>query len=249
MPTVCVDTNLWFYALARPAANEDTKHLAARRLIDGFVQPVVTPQILNELGANLLRKRAWSESDLRALLADLTAWNGQRNAPAFRQLVAAVRKRFDAVQTTERTTAAMHNLGHSFDGANISAISEAAQRGDAKAQGLLGYAYWLGQGGLPKNEGEAIRWFTLASQRGSADAMAQLGNIYSDQDPPRWPQALEWFERAARAGDAYSAYQAYLMHTGGFDGVAKNLILARQYLALAARAGHEEAQKQLASGG
>lgn len=47
------------------------KHLAARELIDGLEQPVVTPQIVNELCANLLRKRSWSEAELRALIADM----------------------------------------------------------------------------------------------------------------------------------------------------------------------------------
>lgn len=49
MTNACVDTNIWFYALARPAAGEAVKHSAARELIDGIVQPVVAPQILNEL--------------------------------------------------------------------------------------------------------------------------------------------------------------------------------------------------------
>ncbi len=71
MPTVCVDTNIWFYALARPAEGEQVKHLAARELIGGLEQPVITPQIINELSANLLRKRGWSEPELQILLGDL----------------------------------------------------------------------------------------------------------------------------------------------------------------------------------
>lgn len=71
MPTVCVDTNIWFYALARPADGEQTKHLAARDLIGSLERPVITPQILNELSANLLRKRGWSEMESRALVGDL----------------------------------------------------------------------------------------------------------------------------------------------------------------------------------
>ncbi len=49
MPNACIDTNLWFYALARPAVGEETKHQAAHRLIGEIDQPLVTPQILNEL--------------------------------------------------------------------------------------------------------------------------------------------------------------------------------------------------------
>ncbi len=71
MPVVCVDTNIWFYALARPARGETQKHLAARDLIGGLQQPVITPQIVNEICANLLRKRGWSEAELRILVSDL----------------------------------------------------------------------------------------------------------------------------------------------------------------------------------
>jgi len=71
MPTVFVDTNIWFYALARPAESEQAKHLAARELIGGLQQPVITPQIINELSVNLLRKRRWSEPELRILVGDL----------------------------------------------------------------------------------------------------------------------------------------------------------------------------------
>jgi hypothetical protein len=39
MPNACIDTNLWFYALARPAVGEETKHQAAHRLIGEIDQP------------------------------------------------------------------------------------------------------------------------------------------------------------------------------------------------------------------
>lgn len=71
MPTVCLDTNVWFYALAAPAGDERRKHLAARCLIEDVASAFVTPQIINELCANLLRKRAWSEADIRLLVSDL----------------------------------------------------------------------------------------------------------------------------------------------------------------------------------
>ena len=71
MPTVCVDTNIWFYALARPAEGEADKHKAARQLISGLDRPVLTPQILNELTFNLLRKKGWSETELRVLMDDM----------------------------------------------------------------------------------------------------------------------------------------------------------------------------------
>ena len=90
MPTVCVDTNLWFYALARPATNESNKHWIAQELIRNAHRPVITPQILNEISANLLRKQRWSERELRLLISELRIrcrlfrpgedWNEQASA-------------------------------------------------------------------------------------------------------------------------------------------------------------------------
>lgn len=71
MPNVCVDTNIWFYALAHPAVSETRKHQMARNLINTLNGPVLTPQIINELTVNLLRKRTWSELELRNLIHDL----------------------------------------------------------------------------------------------------------------------------------------------------------------------------------
>lgn len=71
MPTVCVDTNLWFYALARPATNEINKYLSAQKLISNTDQLLITPQIINEISFNLLRKQQWGEPELRQLIDEL----------------------------------------------------------------------------------------------------------------------------------------------------------------------------------
>ena len=71
MPIVCVDTNLWFYALAHPAIGDLDKHRMAQNLIRTLNQPVITPQIINEVSVNLLRKRQWTEQELRQLIGEL----------------------------------------------------------------------------------------------------------------------------------------------------------------------------------
>ena len=71
MPIVCVDTNLWFYALAHPAISDLDKHRTAQSLIRTLNQPVITPQIINEVSVNLLRKRQWTEQELRQLIGEL----------------------------------------------------------------------------------------------------------------------------------------------------------------------------------
>lgn len=71
MPIVCVDTNLWFYVLAHPATSDLGKHRTAQNLIRTLNQPVITPQIINEVSVNLLRKRQWTEQELRQLIGEL----------------------------------------------------------------------------------------------------------------------------------------------------------------------------------
>lgn len=178
---------------------------------------------------------------------DLSNWRGQRNTANFRKLIEAINACYDAVQLSERLKAARHNLAPVFERANMVAITNAARAGDAKAQNILGYASMLGAGGLAANEDEAIRWFTLSAQGGNVDSMTQLGGIYCEMNPPNWPKSAEWLERAARAGDAGSAYQVYLIYSGGFPGVYKNLVLARQYLELAAKLGDGDARRRIAS--
>jgi predicted nucleic acid-binding protein len=73
MANVCLDTNVWFYALARPAGGDGNKQVVAQRLIESVGMPLLTPQIINELGWVLKRKQAWDEPSLRALISDLMA--------------------------------------------------------------------------------------------------------------------------------------------------------------------------------
>jgi predicted nucleic acid-binding protein len=95
MPSVCVDTNIWFYSLARPKSEEQAKHRAAQRLVGSLHTPVVTPQILNELAYNLLRKRAWSEADIRALSGDLLLRCRYLSpGPAWHEEASVLRERF-----------------------------------------------------------------------------------------------------------------------------------------------------------
>jgi predicted nucleic acid-binding protein len=71
MPTDCVDTNIWFYALSSPTTGDNKKHEIARKLIIKLNRPLLTPQILNELTFNLVRKQKWQERELRKLIVDL----------------------------------------------------------------------------------------------------------------------------------------------------------------------------------
>jgi len=52
-----------------------------------------------------------------------------------------------------------------------------AHLGDAKAQYLMGVAYYFGQGVAIDNK-EAFKWFTKSAEQGNDDAQAMLGAFY-----------------------------------------------------------------------
>jgi TPR repeat protein len=52
-----------------------------------------------------------------------------------------------------------------------------AAEGDLEAQVAVGSICQLGLGGLPIDEDEAVRWYTLASEQGNGLASNNLGTI------------------------------------------------------------------------
>jgi predicted nucleic acid-binding protein len=71
MPTVCVDTNIWIYALSVPNTGDASKHQIAQSSIQTAGKITLTPQIINELGFALRRKHTWTDDDLRPMFTHL----------------------------------------------------------------------------------------------------------------------------------------------------------------------------------
>lgn len=63
-----IDTNIWFYALS---AGDETKRLAANRLLDSLERPVINSQVIRELCINLLKKSSYDEAAIQELVASL----------------------------------------------------------------------------------------------------------------------------------------------------------------------------------
>lgn len=59
----------------------------------------------------------------------------------------------------------------------VKRIGPAAERGDARAQGYLGFMYQYGRG-VPQNYGLAIYWYRRASEQGNPVAQHLLGLMY-----------------------------------------------------------------------
>ena len=82
-------------------------------------------------------------------------------------------------------------------------IRLAADRGDAVAQRIVGFAYDNGEDGLPHDTSEAVALFQKAAMQGDARAQRLLGiHLKAGDGIAADPvAALDWFEKAAAQGD------------------------------------------------
>jgi TPR repeat protein len=117
-----------------------------------------------------------------------------------------------------------------------------AQAGGVGAQLILGWLYQVGKG-VPKDFDRAKAWYLEAVPSESPRAEFYLGSVYWNESD--FPQAVEWFERAASHGFFPAAYQLGRMYRHG-AGVQRDPRRAREYVEAAARSGHMFAQRDLA---
>ena len=80
----------------------------------------------------------------------------------------------------------------------IKQLREKARNDDAAFQYEVGCCYDFGYG-IEKSYKEAVKWYTLAAEKGESRAQLNLGNAYYfgngiEQD---YKQAVEWYERSA----------------------------------------------------
>ncbi len=87
--------------------------------------------------------------------------------------------------------------------AEIAALVEAAEGGDAAAQNDLGVKYAHGDGVL-KDEKEGVKWFRKAADQGHTEAFGNLGIAYAHGIgvPKDEKEAAKWYRKAADQGDA-----------------------------------------------
>jgi TPR repeat protein len=120
----------------------------------------------------------------------------------------------------------------------------AAEKGDADAQQLLGYALLQGQG-CNKDEVEAAKWLLKAADQDHAMAQNMIGYCYNNgfgvsKDPV---EAVRWYIKAAEQGNPLAQLDLGVAYANGV-GVAKDLIESYAYLNLAGVA-LEDARKNL----
>ena len=120
---------------------------------------------------------------------------------------------------------------------------EAAEKGDPKAQTLIGKYYYAGYG-IPQDYVKAVEWLRKAAEQGDLEAQSKIGSIYArggGQDVPQdYAEAMRWFNKAAEQGDPNAQYILGLMLLSG-QGVLQDYITAHMWLNIAAANGIEEA--------
>lgn len=116
-----------------------------------------------------------------------------------------------------------------------------AERGDGRAQGLLGLMYRQGKGVL-RDDREAAHWYRLAAAQGFAVLQYELGVMYSNGQgvPEDHREAVRWYRMAAEQGEADAQLNLGAMYANG-EGVPRDYVQAYMWFNLAAAQGQETA--------
>jgi len=121
----------------------------------------------------------------------------------------------------------------------------AAERGDADAQNILGWAYLEGRG-IPRDYGKAAQWLGKAAEQGNAAAEYDLGLMYARGQglSQNYTTATEWYTKSAAQGDAKAQSSLALAYANG-RGVPRSYAQAARWFRSAAEQGYADAQFDL----
>jgi hypothetical protein len=144
-------------------------------------------------------------------------------------------------------TSPSYGLSASENNFDLQALRALAEQGDKRAAFLLATHYVAGRG-VPRDDSEAVRWFTVATEAGLAEAQYNLGIMYvTGRGLPRDPAAaVVWYTRAAEQGLVEAQFNLGTAYGTGL-GVRRDEALAAQWLERAARHGLARAQYSLAA--
>jgi len=118
-----------------------------------------------------------------------------------------------------------------------------AEKGNAKAQYILGGMYSEGLGGV-QDYREAVKWYRLAAEQGDAKAQYHLGVVYhfGRGVPQDHKEAVKWSKIAAEQGLAEAQYNLGLMYYHG-EGIPQDYVLAYMWWNLSGSQGQKSARK------
>lgn len=118
--------------------------------------------------------------------------------------------------------------------------------GVAAAQHDLAALYVAGTGGVPRDYGRAVFWFTKSAEKGMANAHYNLGVMYQQGlgVPQDAAAALGWYERAAQLGHPEAMYNLGIANIEGI-GAERNIARGVAFFKQAANAGVSQAAYNL----
>ncbi len=121
-----------------------------------------------------------------------------------------------------------------------------AEKGNAEAQSLVGLMYDLGKG-LPRDTGQALRWYRAAADQGNAAGEFHLGTIYLNGAGVARDtiQGLKWLTLAADQGMADASLILGMAYMNLKD-VPHDFVKADMWLRVAAARGDPLAPGQRA---
>ena len=125
--------------------------------------------------------------------------------------------------------------------ADIVSLKAKAESGDANAQRLLGWSYQIGDG-VPKDLGEALKWYRKSAVQGYSSAQNDVGKFYENgwvvaQD---YVEAMKWYVLSANQGLSFAQHNLALLFYGG-HGTPQNYPEAVKWFSKAAEQGHSTA--------
>ncbi|MFL4978639.1 MAG: tetratricopeptide repeat protein [Xanthobacteraceae bacterium] len=108
-----------------------------------------------------------------------------------------------------------------------------AEKGDARAQSLLGLIYYIGRGAM-RDDAKAVTWLRLAADQGDAAAQFRLGLMYSEGQgvPQDHAEAARWYRLAADQRYPQAQYNLGLLYAKG-EGVEQDNAMAHMWFNLA----------------
>jgi len=120
-------------------------------------------------------------------------------------------------------------------------ILKAAQAGNPDAQNEIGYLYEAGDG-VPKNPGEAAKWYQAGAAQGHARCEFALGSLYEAGRGVKenWDEAARWYGKSAMQDDEYGMFSLGRAYQYGI-GVPLDLTTAITWYDKAAAKGHGQA--------
>lgn len=121
-----------------------------------------------------------------------------------------------------------------------------AERGNARAQGILGIMYGLGLG-VATDYGLAWHWLTQGGDQHDPNAEYNLGALYDKGLGVRqdFRTAASWFRRAANQNAAVAQYSLGVYYDEGL-GVPQDFVLAYMWHHIAATAALEDDVRAMA---